>query len=119
MIKTEAAKLGVEQREVEESEIIARCLYPLINEGAKILEEGIAQRPSDIDVVYVFGYAFPVARGGPMFYADQVGLNNVYDKICEFRDRYGEQYWQPSPLLEQLAKEGKTFAQWDRERSMA
>ena len=119
MIKTEAAKLGVEQREVEESEIIARCLYPLINEGAKILEEGIAQRPSDIDVVYVFGYAFPVAKGGPMFYADQVGLKNVYDKICEFRDRYGEQYWQPSPLLEQLAKEGKTFAQWDRERSMA
>ena len=119
MIKTEAAKLGVEQREVEESEIIARCLYPLINEGAKILEEGISQRPSDIDVVYVFGYAFPVAKGGPMFYADQVGLKNVYDKICEFRDRYGEQYWQPSPLLEQLAKEGKTFAQWDRERSMA
>lgn len=119
MIKTEAAKLGVEQREVEEDEILARCLYPLINEGAKILEEEIAQRPSDIDVVYVFGYAFPAAKGGPMFYADQVGLKNVYDKICEFRDRYGEQYWQPSPLLEQLAKEGKTFAQWDRERSMA
>ena len=51
-----------------------------------------------------------------MFYADQVGLKNVYDKICEFRDRYGEQYWQPAPLLEQLAKEGKTFAEWDRER---
>jgi 3-hydroxyacyl-CoA dehydrogenase len=54
-----------------------------------------------------------------MFYADQVGLKNVYDKICEFRDRYGEQYWQPAPLLEQLAKEGKTFAEWDRERSLA
>ena len=119
LIKTEATKLGVEQREVTEDEILARCFYPLINEGAKILEEGIAQRPSDIDVVYVFGYAFPVAKGGPMFYADQVGLKNVYDKICEFRDRYGEQYWQPAPLLEQLAKEGKTFAEWDRERSLA
>ena len=119
LIKTEATKLGVERREVTEDEILARCFYPLINEGAKILEEGIAQRPSDIDVVYVFGYAFPVAKGGPMFYADQVGLKNVYDKICEFRDRYGEQYWRPAPLLEQLAKEGKTFAEWDRERSLA
>ncbi|MEC8409503.1 MAG: 3-hydroxyacyl-CoA dehydrogenase NAD-binding domain-containing protein, partial [Pseudomonadota bacterium] len=119
LIKTEATKLGVERREVTDDEILARCFYPLINEGAKILEEGIAQRPSDIDVVYVFGYAFPVAKGGPMFYADQVGLKNVYDKICEFRDRYGEQYWRPAPLLEQLAKEGKTFAEWDRERSLA
>ena len=119
LIKTEAGKLDVEQRDVTEDEILARCFYPLINEGAKILQEGIAQRPSDIDVVYVFGYAFPVAKGGPMFYADQVGLKNVYDKICEFRDRYGEQYWQPAPLLEQLVKEGKTFAEWDRERSLA
>jgi 3-hydroxyacyl-CoA dehydrogenase len=116
LIKEEAAKLGVEQRDISKEEILARCFYPLINEGAKILEEGIAQRPSDIDVVYVFGYAFPVAKGGPMFYADQVGLKNVYDKICEFRDRYGADYWQPAPLLEKLANEGKTFAQWDQER---
>ncbi len=117
MIKEEADKLGVERREISNEEILARCFYPLINEGAKILEEGIAQRPSDIDVVYVFGYAFPVAKGGPMFYADQVGLKNVYDKICEFRDRYGEDYWQPAPLLEKLANEGKSFAEWDKERS--
>ncbi len=117
LIKEEAAKLEVEQRDISKEEILARCFYPLINEGAKILEEGIAQRPSDIDVVYVFGYAFPVAKGGPMFYADQVGLKNVYDKICEFRDRYGADYWQPAPLLEKLANEGKTFAQWDQERS--
>jgi len=117
LIREEAARLGVEQRDFSKEEILARCFYPLINEGAKILEEGIAQRPSDIDVVYVFGYAFPVAKGGPMFYADQVGLKNVYDKICEFRDRYGADYWQPAPLLEKLAKEGKTFAQWDQERS--
>jgi len=117
LIREEAARLGAEQRDFSKEEILARCFYPLINEGAKILEEGIAQRPSDIDVVYVFGYAFPVAKGGPMFYADQVGLKNVYDKICEFRDRYGADYWQPAPLLEKLAKEGKTFAQWDQERS--
>jgi len=112
MIKEEAAKLGIEQRPISDEEILQRCFYPLINEGALILEEGIAQRPSDIDVVYVFGYAFPAAKGGPMHYADHVGLKNVYDKICEFRDMYGEQYWKPAPLLEKLAKEGKTFAEW-------
>ncbi|MEX2470307.1 MAG: 3-hydroxyacyl-CoA dehydrogenase NAD-binding domain-containing protein [Pseudohongiellaceae bacterium] len=112
MIREEAEKLGVEQRQVSAEEILQRCFYPLINEGAKILEEGIAQRPGDIDVVYVYGYAFPAAKGGPMYYADQVGLKNVYDRICEFRDRYGEDYWQPAPLLEKLAQEGSSFAEW-------
>lgn len=116
MIKAEAAKIGVEQRDISDEEILQRCFYPLINEGARILEEGIAQRPSDIDVVYVFGYAFPVAKGGPMYYADQIGLKQVYDKICEFRDRDGEQYWQPAPLLKQLAEAGKTFAEWGSEQ---
>ena len=115
MIKTEAEKIGVAQRVISDEEILQRCFYPLINEAALILEEGIAQRPSDIDVVYVFGYAFPAAKGGPMHYADQVGLKNVYDKICEFRDRDGEQYWKPAPLLEKLAKQGKTFAEWGSE----
>jgi len=117
LIKEEAAKLGIEQLEISNEEILQRCFYPLINEGALILEEGIAQRPSDIDVVYVFGYAFPVAKGGPMHYADQVGLKNVYDKICELRDRYGEDYWKPAPLLKQLAEAGSTFAEWDKNRS--
>ena len=116
MIKAEAAKIGVEQRDISDEEILQRCFYPLINEGARILEEGIAQRPSDIDVVYVFGYAFPVAKGGPMYYADQIGLKQVYDKICEFRDRDGEQYWQSAPLLKQLAEAGKTFAEWGAEQ---
>ena len=116
MIKAEAAKIGVEQRDISDEEILQRCFYPLINEGARILFEGIAQRPSDIDVVYVFGYAFPVAKGGPMYYADQIGLKQVYDKICEFRDRDGEQYWQPAPLLKQLAEAGKTFAEWGSEQ---
>ena len=116
MIKAEAAKIGVEQRDISDEEILQRCFYPLINEGARILKEGIAQRPSDIDVVYVFGYAFPVAKGGPMYYADQIGLKQVYDKICEFRDRDGEQYWQPAPLLKRLAEAGKTFAEWGSEQ---
>ncbi len=113
LIKAEAKNLGIEQRRISEQEIIERCLYPLINEGARILEEGIAQRSSDIDVVYVYGYAFPTAKGGPMHYADHVGLKNVYDKINEFRGRYGEQYWKPSALLEKLAAQGKTFAEWE------
>ena len=117
LIVEEAEKLGVSRREISEEEILARCFYPLINEGAKILEEGIAQRASDIDVVYIYGYAFPVAKGGPMHYADAVGVKNVYEKICEFRDLYGEEYWSPAPLLKQLAEEGKSFAQWDKEKS--
>ena len=114
LIRDKAIELAIEQQEFSDEEILQRCFYPLINEGALILEEGIAQRPSDIDVVYVFGYAFPVAKGGPMFWADQIGLKNIYDRICEFRDRYGEQYWKPAPLLEKLAGEGKTFAEWSR-----
>jgi len=119
LIIEEAGKMDIEQREISNDEILARCFYPLINEGAKILEEGIAQRASDIDVVYIYGYAFPVAKGGTMHYADSVGLKNVYDKICEFRDRYGEEYWKPAPLLKQLAEEGKSFAQWDAEIGVA
>ena len=117
LIVEEAEKLDIDRREISDEEILARCFYPLINEGAKILEEGIAQRASDIDVVYIYGYAFPVAKGGPMHYADTVGVKKVYEKICEFRDRYGEEYWSPAPLLKQLAEEGKSFAQWDKEKS--
>ena len=117
LIVQQSEKLGIQRREISKDEILARLFYPLINEGALILEEGIAQRPSDIDIVYLYGYAFPVAKGGPMFYADQIGLKKVYDTICEYRDKGGEKYWKPAPLLEKLAKEGKTFAQWAREQS--
>lgn len=113
MIREEAEKFGIEQREISEEEIIARCMYPLVNEGAKILEEGIAQRASDVDVVYVFGYAFPVAKGGPMFYADQVGLGNVYEKILKFQSSHGENNWAPARLLRELAENGGSFAAWD------
>lgn len=116
MIREEAEKFGIEQREISEEEIIARCMYPLVNEGAKILEEGIAQRASDVDVVYVFGYAFPVAKGGPMFYADQMGLKNVYEKVLEYQDKHGEKNWQPANLLRELAESGGSFAAWDKQQ---
>ncbi len=116
MTREEARRLGIAQREISDGEILARCIYPIINEGARILEEGIALRAGDIDTVWVNGYGFPPYRGGPMFYADTVGLEKVYDTICRYRDdlddRFG--YWEPAPLLERLAREGKKFADWRR-----
>lgn len=108
LIQNEAARLGIKQRKISDEELLSRCIYPLINEGARILDEGIAQRASDIDVVWINGYGFPAYRGGPMHYADQVGLKQVYDKICEYRDTLGNEfgYWEPAPLLEKLALEG-------------
>ena len=89
----------------------------MINEGALLLEEGTALRASDIDVVYTAGYGFPRYRGGPMFYADTVGLRAVYDKIIEFQGTLDPQYWQPAPLLKKLALDGSSFAQWQAEQS--
>ncbi len=106
--------LGIQRRQISDEEIIERTIYALVNEGAKILEEGIAQRASDIDVIYVYGYGFPVYRGGPMFYADTVGLKKVYDKVCAFyetskKEAANEDRWKPAPLLEKLAKSGGKF----------
>jgi len=113
--RQEAEKLGIEQRDISDDEIIQRLLYAMINEGALILEQGIALRPGDIDVIYANGYGLPRYRGGPMFYADLIGLKQVYDGICLFRERYGDRYWTPASLLEQLAKEGKTFSEWSEQ----
>ena len=112
LIQREAARLGIRQRSISDEEILTRCLYPLINEGARILEEGIAQRASDIDVVWINGYGVPPYRGGPMHYADSVGLNEIYEKICTYRATLGNEfaYWEPAPLLERLAAEGGRFA---------
>src|SRR5690606_7120260 len=110
LIQEHADRLGIVRREIEDSEILARLIYPLINEGARILEEGIAQRPGDIDVVYVHGYGFPGARGGPMHYADGIGLAHIHDEICRFRDELGPRYWQPAALLVRLARENSSFA---------
>ncbi|WP_444898511.1 3-hydroxyacyl-CoA dehydrogenase NAD-binding domain-containing protein [Microbulbifer sp. VAAC004] len=112
IIEAQAKAHGIERRDISDKEILNRLTFALINEGARILEEGIAQRPSDIDVAYVYGYGFPPHRGGPMFYADSIGLKKIYDTICTFRDQHGEANWTPAPLLVQLVKEGKTFAKW-------
>lgn len=99
---------GIQRRNVSDEEIVERCIYALVNEGAKVLEEGIVPRSSDIDLIYVNGYGFPVWRGGPMFYADTVGLSKVYERICEFHRQHGE-LWAPAPLLKHLADQGKGF----------
>jgi 3-hydroxyacyl-CoA dehydrogenase len=112
MFREEAQRLGVPQRKPSAQEIVERCLYAMINEGACLLEEGIALRASDIDMVYTSGYGFPRYRGGPMFYADTVGLGVILDRILEFQKTLDPQYWQPSPLLAKLAREGRTFAAW-------
>ncbi len=108
IIKDFAAKAGVTPRQISEQEILERCIYPMINEGAKILEEKIAIRPSDIDIVWINGYGWPVYRGGPMFYADTVGLANVVAKLKEYGPKLGADF-RISPLLEKLAAEGKRF----------
>ena len=102
-------EIGVKPRQISDQEIVERLIYALVNEGAYILEEGIAQRASDIDMVYLTGYGFPPYRGGPMFYADTVGLDKVLAAIEGFRKGYMGEVWKPAPLLVKLAKEGKRF----------
>lgn len=108
LVEETSAELGIERQAISDDEVLKRCIYALINEGARILEEGIALRPCDIDIVYINGYGFPEVTGGPMFWADQQGLDNVLADIERFREQYGD-FWTPAPLLERLAKEGKTF----------
>ena len=101
---------GIKARSFSDEEITERCLYVMVNEGARILDEGIAMRSLDIDIVWIYGYGFPIYHGGPMFWADQIGLDKVYAKVQSFYDETGEAVWKPSPLLERLASEGKRFA---------
>ncbi|GAB1261834.1 3-hydroxyacyl-CoA dehydrogenase NAD-binding domain-containing protein [Aurantivibrio plasticivorans] len=118
ILRKRAEELGIEQRnDHTEEEIIERCIYALINDGIKILEEGIALRASDIDVVWGAGYGFARFRGGPLYYADTIGLKTVYDGIMKYQAKFGDMHWQPAPLLEKLAKEGKTLAQWEAEQA--
>jgi len=104
-------ELGIERREISEEEILQRCLFPMINEGAKILQEGIAQRASDIDVIWLYGYGFPRHRGGPMYYADRIGLRKIHDVMSELHDTHGD-WLEPAPLLKELAGKGKGFADY-------
>ena len=108
LIEKTSAEMGITRRAIDDDEILARCLYPLINIGANILEEGMAARASDIDTIWLNGYGFPPYRGGPMFYADQTGLAEVHDTICRFHETHGAA-WEPAPLLARLAREGRGF----------
>ncbi len=109
---------SIAQRQISAGEITDRCLYALVNEGARILEEGYALRASDIDIIYLNGYGFPAHRGGPMWYADTVGLKQVCDRVSEFHRQHGE-IWRPAPLLKRLADEGKKFADFGKEEGAA
>jgi len=104
-----ARQVGVEQRPIGRDEIVERCVYALINEGARILEEGIALRAVDIDIVYLNGYGFPARRGGPMFYADTIGIDRVLARIEEFNRQHGPELWSPAPMLRRLAESGGKF----------
>ncbi len=106
MLRDFGSKQGIEQRDITDQEVLERCLYPMINEGAKILEEGIALRGSDIDVVWINGYGWPVYTGGPMFWADTVGLDEVVSKIKDYSSKLDGEHWQLSPLLERVAADG-------------
>jgi 3-hydroxyacyl-CoA dehydrogenase len=115
IIAETAKERGIKQHDISKEEMVDRCIYALVNEGAKILEEGYALRATDIDIIYISGYGYPAWRGGPMWYADTVGLKKVYERVAEFHKEHGY-HWQPAPLLKQLAEEGKTFAEWDKGR---
>lgn len=110
LIELSARELGIARREIDDQEILQRCLYPLINEGARILQEGIALRASDIDTIWATGYGFPLYRGGPMFYADTVGLHNVLGTLTEYEQRFGP-HWKPAALLTECAKAGRRLSQ--------
>jgi 3-hydroxyacyl-CoA dehydrogenase len=119
LIKQTAREAGIERRTINREEIVDRCIFALVNEGAHLLGEGIALRAADIDVVYLNGYGFPSWRGGPMFYADTVGLGTVVARIEEFRQRHGDDLWPVAPLLRRLAESGSSFGEFDRQKQAA
>jgi 3-hydroxyacyl-CoA dehydrogenase len=118
LLRTWSAEAGISERQISDAEIVDRCIYALVNEGARILEEGYALRAVDIDIIYLNGYGFPAYRGGPMWHADTVGLQKVYQRVREFHQQHGE-LWEPAPLLQRLAETGKTFAEFDKEQVAA
>jgi 3-hydroxyacyl-CoA dehydrogenase len=115
LIQECAQRAGIPRREITREEILERTLYTLVNEAAQILEEGIAVRAVDIDIIYINGYGFPAYRGGPLWYADTVGLKRILERSGAFEKRHGK-LWTPAPLLKRLAAAGKTFADVDKEK---
>jgi 3-hydroxyacyl-CoA dehydrogenase len=118
LIRKWVTEAKIPQRDISAAEIADRCIYALVNEGARILEEGFALRASDIDIIYLYGYGFPAYRGGPMWYADTVGLKNVLARISEFHRQHGE-IWRPAPLLVRLADQGKSFTHFGKDEGAA
>jgi 3-hydroxyacyl-CoA dehydrogenase len=118
LIRQWTCEAGIPQRQIPTEEIVDRCIYTLVNEGARLLEEGIALRAVDIDIIYLNGYGFPAYRGGPMWYADIVGLKKVLERIREFQQRLGS-WWEPAPMLQRLAGQGKTFAEFNSRQGAA
>ena len=116
LIEETTTAAGITRRSFTSDEIIERTIYALINEGARVLEEGVALRAADIDTVYVSGYGFPAYRGGPMFYADRVGLAAIHDRVVALHREHGQR-WAPAPLLARLAREGSSFKEWDASRT--
>jgi 3-hydroxyacyl-CoA dehydrogenase len=117
LIERTTAAAGIRRRAFAEPEILERTIYALINEGARVLDEGFALRAADIDVIYMNGYGFPAYRGGPMFYADRVGLPRIFDRVSAFHRQLGER-WAPAPLLARLVQRGKGFADFDADRDL-
>jgi 3-hydroxyacyl-CoA dehydrogenase len=113
IVEEVSAAAGIQRRAIADDEIIERTIYALVNEGARVLEDGVAMRAADLDVIYINGYGFPAFRGGPMFYADRIGLSHVYERVSHFHRTLGTR-WTPAPLLERLAREGSTFREFDR-----
>jgi 3-hydroxyacyl-CoA dehydrogenase len=118
LVRKWSVEAQIPQRQISPAEIVDRCIYALVNEGARILDEGFALRAVDIDIIYLNGYGFPAYRGGPMWHADTVGLQKVYHRICEFHQQHGE-LWEPAPLLKHLAESGSTFAEFDKQHAVA
>ncbi len=115
LVRRLSREAGIPQRKFSDEEIIERCLYALINEGARVLEQGLVFRASDIDVIYLNGYGFPSWRGGPMFYADSIGLKHIANRILDFENDFGSR-WSLAPMLNELAREGGTFRALDQQR---
>jgi len=114
LIDEVARERGVNRRHIPGEEILERLLYPMVNEGARILEEGIALRASDVDVIWVYGYGWPVYRGGPMHWADSIGLQRIRDRLAALYDETGREHWKPAALIEELAATGGSLAGWKR-----
>ncbi|MBC5810365.1 MAG: 3-hydroxyacyl-CoA dehydrogenase, partial [Candidatus Eremiobacteraeota bacterium] len=108
-IAAESKRLGITRRAFTNCEIVERCMYALVNQGAQLLDDGIALRPGDEDIVWVYGFGFPWWHGGPMWWADSVGVRAIHERILGWQRELGT-HWQPAPMLAKLAAEGGTFA---------